>query len=204
MVALSAGWTVGLFADGAYMDEYWRIEHGASYQDVLASGAGSAAYSDASMLQFRQNTFVDTERTLGYMEKGQVYCAAPVTGQAFSNSPLYYAVGMNCCDQRSNFRCGQADPNTLSAMVVNDPDSDAQYQTAIRVLESVYSLQPSGAKRITVRFLSDVGGHQGDLWHAAFLSLFVASIVGGFLFIVAGVLLRNSVSKWPVQYEDSF
>lgn len=200
MAALCAGWTVGLLVDYAYMDEYWRLARGSTHQNVMASGLGAVTYSDASVLEFQSGTFIDTERTLGYMEHGQVYCVAPVTGQAFSTSPLYYAVGRNCCDQRSNFRCSKAEPSAgkvLTAVVLSKGESDP-YKTAIRMLGSVYGLQEKeGDDRISLKFLSDVDDYVGDLWHSAFISIICASMFYGFICVILVVLLRNRLKDRP-------
>lgn len=200
MASLGAGWMVGLLADYSYMDEYWRLARGSTHQNVMASGLGAVTYSDASVLEFRSGTFIDTERSLGYMEHGQVYCVAPVTGQAFSSSPLYYAVGLNCCDQRSNFRCSKAEPGAgkvLTAVVLSKGESDP-YQTAIRMLGSVYNLQEKeGDARISLKFLSDVDDHVGDLWHGAFISIICASMCHGFICVILVVFLRNRLKDRP-------
>lgn len=198
MAALATGWTVGLLADYSYMDEYWRLAHGASHSNVAASGLGAAAYSDSSKVEFETGTFIDTERTLGYMEEGDVYCVAPVTGQSFSDTPLYYAVGVNCCDQRSNFQCSQAQPSAgkkLSAIVLGKGE-DEPFQMAIRMSSSVYNMK-LGKQRIALKFFSDVDAYQGDLWHGAFISLICASVLHGFICVLTAFLLRNLLKDAP-------
>lgn len=201
LTSLAAGWMVGLLADYSYMDEYYRLVHGGAHQSVVASGTGATSYSDASVLRFQEGTFIDTERTLGYMVQGQVYCVAPVTGQTFSDDLMYYAIGENCCEQRSDFHCSKAEPQkgqVLAAVVLNDEGGDDHYQTAIRMLSSVYNMKYTGKRKI-LKVLSDINAYEGDLWDGALISIICSSILYGLICIMTALFLRNVLKDKPPQ-----
>lgn len=205
LAALAGGWMMGLLADIAYMDEYWRLSHGAVHKDVTASGANVAAYADASVLEFAPGTFIDTDRTIGYMEQGEVYCIAPVTGQTSSDSPMYYAAGEDCCSQRGDFKCAEAKPKdgqVLKAIVLQNDEANP-YLTAIRMSKSVYNLK-LGNSRIPLKFVEDTDRYINDYWHAAFITIMICAIFQGFVCIVTGVVLRNLVKEehtgWRVEF----
>jgi hypothetical protein len=203
LAALAAGWTIGLLADFSYMDEYYRLAAGARHGDVAASGAGTSQHQNASVLEFQQGTFIDTERTLGFMEHGKVYCVAPVTGQAFTDTPMYYAVGKDCCEQRSNFRCSKAEPEKGKRLtaVAADKDDEPHYRTAIRMASSVYDEKPA-AKKMILKFVSNADDYLSDLWHGAFISLLCASILYAFVCGMTALFLRGVLRSKPS--EDSF
>lgn len=203
LVSIVAGDMWGILVHKHYMDEYWRLNHGASHTNVIASGKGVVAFPDASTLDFQTGTFVDTSRTLGYMEFGEVYCVAPVTGEAFSASPVYYAVGKNCCNQRDNFKCGKtgltSGSNTMKALVITE--DIGKYQTAIRMMGSVYGMTTRGQNRIFVNFLEDVTGYQGNLVVSAFTYASAGCLIWAIGCIGVGIFSKDIFFKDRIRVE---
>jgi hypothetical protein len=194
---LAAGWLVGILADSAYMDEYWRLINGATVKDVMPGAVPTDAMKSATVLWFQPGTMIDTEQTIGYMEKGEVYCVAPVTGQTSTPSPVYYAAGENCCDSRSNYDCSKANPDpeqSQKAIVLDTKEDDDPYLTAIKMSASVYNMNPA-KDRIPLVFTDDTDGYINDYWHKAFIMIVCLSIFQGFVCIVTGFVVRNLVRK---------
>merc|ERR1719253_1607017 len=105
LTACCIGSSIGLFIYDSYGVTFWQLQGGAEYEHVSPASKGSN-FADAQVLHFMPDAFVDTERTLGYMEAGTVYCVAPVAAAKFSSAPQFWAAGKNCCDMRGNFKCG--------------------------------------------------------------------------------------------------
>jgi len=194
--ALAAGWLVGIIADEAYMDEYWRLTDGSTAKEIMPGAIPTETIKSATVLEFQPGTLIDTEQTIGYMEKGEVYCVAPVTGQTSTNNPVYYAAGENCCDSRSNYDCSEAssDPEKSRKAIVLKPEDDDPYLTAIKMSASVYNTNPV-QDRMALVFTDDPDGYINDYWHKAFIMIVCLSIFQGFVCIVTGFVIRNLVRK---------
>eukprot|EP00435_Cladocopium_sp_Y103_P009680 s1103_g2.t1 len=96
-----------------------------SYTNVAAA-QDDAAFPDAYMFLFTEDTRLDIQRAVGYKSRwtGKVYCVAPLVDTTMSAvEPIYYwAIGEDCCEARSDFHCGDAqDPSTRSGLVALKP-----------------------------------------------------------------------------------
>lgn len=108
LMALVAGAVTGLYAYEAYGQSFLAITLGRSYDNVLASFPG-AAYSDGGQFRFASSSTVDTSKALGYRDI-QTYCVAPIVdaGSAQLRRVSFWAVGIDCCGWRGDFRCNDA------------------------------------------------------------------------------------------------
>ena len=80
----------------------------------------AAAHADAGKLLFSLDTKVDTSRTVGFRSR-HVYCVAPIADYATTSTIQYWAVGVDCCQGRSQFACGDVtDSKARSGLVVFD------------------------------------------------------------------------------------
>lgn len=105
---------------------YWRYKDLRPYTNV-AGGQNGAAFADASMFLWTEDTRLDALRSVGFRSKftGQVYCVAPIVDGTMSDTaPIsYYAVGENCCNARAEFHCGDStDATVRSALVLLEPE----------------------------------------------------------------------------------
>lgn len=196
LTATCVGTSLGVYLYDTYASTYWQLEDGAEYQQVSPSSNGSN-YADATTLSFSPDAFVDNTRTLGYMEAGVVYCVAPVTSQKFSSAPQYWAAGKDCCDQRANFRCGDAaNPLAKSGVAIQDDDLLAKYKTAIRMAEAVYQLDPTATGRVALSWTASAGSSlKEDLWASCLNLLFLSSGMYLVCSAAAALLLRKSVQR---------
>lgn len=199
IAAACVGTSVGVYFYDTYASTYWQLQDGAEYKGLSPSSKASD-HADATILSFTPDTFVDTMRTLGYMEAGVVYCVAPVASPKFSNAPQYWAAGKDCCDQRANFRCGAVsnidNVQGKTGVLIKDESDREKYKTAIRMAEAVFNLSPTETGRFALAWTgtSDTN-FKDDLWSRCHNLFFISS--GMYLaFSVAAVfLLRTSVVK---------
>mmetsp|Transcript_86794 Transcript_86794/g.273932 ORF Transcript_86794/g.273932 Transcript_86794/m.273932 type:complete len:294 (+) Transcript_86794:103-984(+) len=193
LVSLGAAVAVGLCTEHSYMKEYWRLDNGALYKHVNPDDPG-ASHTDATMLEFRQGTFVDVQRSVGYVRAGTVYCVAPVTSRLDETSAQYWAVGIDCCRWRGGFTCDDAeDPEGLSG--VPQVDSDGVFQAAVRMAESVYEFSPLQATPVFVKWRSDPVTYKDGLWTSAAIVVVVSSAVHLFLFSLCGFLAAKCLPR---------
>lgn len=186
LFALIAGFIMGLLADYTYMDEYNRLKNGAVYHNI--DPATPKLHQDAAVITFEPGAIIDTDRTVGYQEAGEVYCVAPVSSSGDLTSPAFFAAGTDCCGKRSHFDCSEVDVGGMLKGIVLKKD-DA-WDTAIRMDGSVYSLKLP-EKRTAVKVVKDADRYINDLWDRAFIYLVMCCCMQGFLCIVTGIVLRN-------------
>lgn len=192
---------VGSVTYDTYMQSYFRLDSGATYDGVSPSEP-SSTHADASVIVFQEDAFVDAQRSVGYMREGVSYCVAPIATQTFSASPQYWAVGKDCCEARGEFWCGDAPhPSAHSGVVVpkGDPVSPGMhYSTAIRMAQEVYSLEPASEGEHFPLFLTwsnDAVRYKDDLWTSAVTFMLVGSLLHLTASILSAQLLTRSLPK---------
>lgn len=91
--------------------EHWGLfllaVSGRTYKDVSAS-APAVAHLDAGQIWFDDKAIIDDNSAIGYKEFRYTYCVAPVLGAPSQNDVQFWAVGLDCCDDRGGFRCDDA------------------------------------------------------------------------------------------------
>lgn len=120
-----AALVIGFFLYYRNLIYYWNYNEMRSYTNVAAA-QDDAAFPDAYMFLFTEDTRLDIQRAVGYKSRwtGKVYCVAPLVDTTMSAvEPIYYwAIGEDCCEARSDFHCGDAqDPSTRSGLVALKP-----------------------------------------------------------------------------------
>mmetsp|Transcript_62266 Transcript_62266/g.181905 ORF Transcript_62266/g.181905 Transcript_62266/m.181905 type:complete len:293 (-) Transcript_62266:95-973(-) len=193
LASLGVAVPIGIFIENGYMKEYWRLDNGAVYRQMNPFDPG-ASHSDATVLDFSEGTFIDVQRSVGYMKAGTVYCVAPVTSRASEITVQYWAVGLNCCGQRGSFACGDAEnPDALSGLAI--VDGDGSFKTAVRMAESVYDLAQSKTAPVLVKWTSDAVAYKDGLWTSAALLVAMTSVIHLVLSTLAGFVSMRYVSK---------
>lgn len=157
--ATLAALVIGFFVYYRNLVYYWKYQEMRSYTNVAAA-QDDAAFPDASMFLFTEDTRLDTQRAVGYQSRwtGQVYCVAPLVDTTMSTvAPIYYwAIGEDCCEARAAFQCGDAqDPSTRSGLVALNPSDIVRpfmrwavqgspyerFEKAVRLEEATYVTQ---------------------------------------------------------------
>jgi len=180
LLGVALGSVVGLTADSLYLDRFHRLGRGASYEGVLAT-ANATAYQDAAALVFAEGVGVDTGSTVGYMEDGMVYCAAPISaaGDDGASGALvqFWAVGLECCAARGNFQCNDVgDAAARSGSVLEVPTEAAHgFRQAIRMMPAVHGLT-SDPDALLVHWVASPAAYRESLRESGALLLFGAML----------------------------
>jgi len=158
------------FLAGAYVYYKFTI-YSFSYADLrvytnVQATQPSDAFQDSGMVQFSPTSHVDTTRAVGFQSHenaGRVFCIAPVMEQGMSldQEVGFWAVGTDCCAQRSSFECGWAtDPEAHSGVILLKDEliapqalgwllnllSDrpwSEYEHALRQQNAVFGTRPA-------------------------------------------------------------
>lgn len=92
--------------------EHWGLfllaASGRIYKDVSAA-TPAVAHLDAGQIWFDDKAVVDDSSAIGYKEHRFTYCVAPILGTPHQKEVQYWAVGLDCCDDRGGFRCDDAE-----------------------------------------------------------------------------------------------
>lgn len=141
------GLVVGISAYYRSMRYYWMHDEMRTYTNVAAA-QHSDEFIDASMFLFTADTRLDTTRSAGLQSRwsGQTYCVSPIVDSSMNaGDPIYYwAVGVNCCNRRSNFQCDDArDVGTRSGLVVLELGDMADFEQAVSLEKSWYFTSPA-------------------------------------------------------------
>eukprot|EP00746_Dinoflagellata_sp_MGD_P164975 gnl/MRDRNA2_/MRDRNA2_93983_c0_seq1.p1 gnl/MRDRNA2_/MRDRNA2_93983_c0~~gnl/MRDRNA2_/MRDRNA2_93983_c0_seq1.p1 ORF type:complete len:306 (-),score=36.33 gnl/MRDRNA2_/MRDRNA2_93983_c0_seq1:74-991(-) len=196
---------IGLQANKKYLDEYWRLQHGNTYSNVLPSEP-AMSHDDASVLIFTEGTILDTNRASGYQTPGRIHCVAPILNALdFDGLVEYWAVGTNCCHARGDFTCNDAlDPNARSGVVLgiypgpvrttspptslsvdhadatvllrSNEDLATEWVPAIRAAEATFGVV-AAERALLVRWSADPSQQEFNLLKAALILLIGAVFV---------------------------
>jgi len=109
-----AGVCIGIKNYHQFYAPWQMASTGRTYYNVPAD-AKASAMGDAGEVHFISDVTLDDTRSLGLSVGGKTYCAAPVLGRRLSVAPhsrgpvvQFWAVGIDCCNSRNNFRCDSA------------------------------------------------------------------------------------------------
>lgn len=91
---------------------FWMGRNRASHSNVKPSES-ALAYTDANTISFTKGARVDTLRSFGLRgldSGGYIFCVAPVMDRTLAEhrEVHFWAVGRDCCEPLSGFRCGDA------------------------------------------------------------------------------------------------
>lgn len=183
------GTLVGLWAYHRIAAQYWLIEEGRTYTNVLP-GEPAISHADAGTLIFSTDSRVDLGRVVGYKTEGTVYCVAPIlkAGDAGMSALVsraeYWAAGTDCCNARSGFSCGQAwdhearagfaKPESISTTSALFPGSREQYLRAAKEAAGVYGLV-LGEEPLFVDWVGDINVERDLKWHNIIFFVLAAS-----------------------------
>jgi len=192
LFAVIAGVAIGLYTYHSSYFYYWSINAGNSYDNVQPIQVidDPLSYPDASIFTYSQDTKLQLDKALGLHGVDRVYCVVPVTDGSdvdANNVIQYFAVGMDCCNDRASFRCDSASDNTAFTGVVV-PDQDAvvfgstneQYRNAITQATAVYDLSVSDNPTL-VRWAKDASVIQSEYLREGILTCLYGGCV--FLFV---------------------
>lgn len=187
-----AGTPVGLLVWDAYVEEYMRLDGGATYRKLSPADPVSS-HADATMVEFASGSYVDRDNSVGYMRAGTIYCAAPIVpSSGIGHSPVEnWAVGVNCCDQRGGFRCGEVgNPDARGGILV---DNNLTYYTnAARMAASVFGLPEGSGDFAFVKWVEHIDAYERDLLVSG-----VALVASASMLYLAATLMGN---RWRANF----
>lgn len=182
--ATIVGTMLGFFCYFHYLAYYWKYQEMRTYTNV-AGAQSTAAFGDASMFLFTEDTQVDPSRAVGFKSKwsGSTFCAAPIIDSTMNQGAdiHFWAVGEGCCNARGHFKCDDAgDFSTRSGLVVLEPADivrpfmkwavrDAAYpkfKDAIALSEAQYLVRAS-PEPMLVRWTKEPIAMKDSFWWSA-------------------------------------
>lgn len=175
LVSVAIAVPVGIFIQSNHMEEFWRLDYGASYQQVDPYDPGNTR-SDAVIMQFTEGTYIDVQKTIGYMKRGTVYCVAPVSGLEQTTKPQYWVAGLNCCGARGDFECDSVYEEQAHSGVVLNEYSD-EYRTAVSMAQSVYGLQGPASPPVFLHWTPDPEAYKDKEYIRSAWYVLIASVV---------------------------
>eukprot|EP00450_Noctiluca_scintillans_P024687 CAMPEP_0194526086 /NCGR_PEP_ID=MMETSP0253-20130528/61797_1 /TAXON_ID=2966 /ORGANISM="Noctiluca scintillans" /LENGTH=302 /DNA_ID=CAMNT_0039370879 /DNA_START=65 /DNA_END=973 /DNA_ORIENTATION=- len=195
MVACVAALTAVLCAHFVWIRQYRHIANGAIYYNTVPTDT-AAAKNDATGLNFVKGARVDTSMTFGYLDgisgNSDVYCVAPITngGQTAIN---FWAVGINCCSERSAFECGDMDDqDAKGGITIPGSPFDTPEAYKIAVSAAAYTFNVTAANNyLLVKWVSSTKSHIYKLWHRTLVMCLIFSGVYLFLSCGVGLILSN-------------
>lgn len=198
LFAVVFGVLAGLYNYEAHMGPYWNYDESREYTNVLPSEP-AASFMDAGKIQFANAARVDTTESVGY-KHGDTYCVAPIKDANSGSRVEFWAVCVNQCGGRRDFRCDDAsDPAARGAVTLSDhstfmPGQMEYFKRAVKEAEASFDLV-SSSEPMFVRWLKDPDTYQKDMFDAGtghfVLFLFVYFVFNGVLAMQANYLLNR-------------
>jgi len=140
------------------LGSYHQLQHGYNFSGIDPSLSLPQEYAnfEAAVVSFVADTFVDDLRTIGFFSDGSTYCVAPVARHGVpEDNVVFWAVGIDCCEARTNFDCGTSRTLGSTTAMVYASDSDPLFRRAIEVSGSIYGTTNSSEGPHLVRFVND-------------------------------------------------
>jgi len=194
LVALGTAAAVGLFTYSEFLGKYWDSRDSHAYANVLPS-EDAAGYADAGKLVFAEEARLDVSRALGYKDVN-VYCVAPILDDAPAKEVQFWAVGVDCCEQRGFFDCDDAwDSDAKSGVVVSPLRHwHTQYALAVQQAEHTFELA-SAPEPVFVRWVVDPDRLTRNYFRFGMGILIVATVAHGVASCVVAYALQVEPSK---------
>lgn len=197
LVAVTISCSIGLFIDGRFLHGFRELDRGPEYTGVSPLQSARATH-DAGVLHFVNDSFVDDRRTLGYVSLGSIFCIAPVGLQGeYSSTVEYWAVGIDCCEKRTNFDCGSSRELEAVTAVV-EPHSSAleSYARAIVQAESIYNITSSEHAQM-MHFTSNPSEVSDGYWDQAMSIAMISGMLHLVFSALAGVMILRLSPQPP-------
>jgi len=195
-----AAFIVSLVVYVHFLDPYHTLGMGATYLDMLPSQSAQGA-SDATAIVFADKTSIDTSRTFGYVDArnpgSTVYCVAPVSNPWTEREPVvqFFAAGIDCCNKRSAFGCGQGGTGTRGAlMIAREETAAAGYKAAVEGAAAAYGLQPANGY-LLLNMVQDPMAFRSAKLDSAIKLLLIYIFVYLVISCMVGYMVHNAAKK---------
>lgn len=192
-----AGVVLGMFNYHYHYANYWAYAENAEYSNVLPS-EDAAAHADAGKIIFSADAKIDMNKILGYKSK-RVFCVAPIVDYA-TTKINYWAAGVDCCGQRSDFACDDAyNTKARSGVVLLDnrgvfPEEHKYFKLAAEQATAAYGLEMAD-EPLFVRWVANPDLVQDAYFSSGFGYLVLFTIIGAVVAVLVGALVQVSSRK---------
>uniref|UniRef100_A0A7S1F1X9 Uncharacterized protein n=1 Tax=Noctiluca scintillans TaxID=2966 RepID=A0A7S1F1X9_NOCSC len=143
-VAASAGMYLGRVNYVVNARPYWDVHSLNFYHSVDPSTYRGNQLMDSGKIEFTQDAYIDTTRTMGFTNN-DIYCVAPITSPSRTDNTYdFWAVGINCCPGATtqDFRCGEySNTEAHSGLRLMREADRAYYRLAVQQAEVSYHIQ---------------------------------------------------------------
>mmetsp|Transcript_4663 Transcript_4663/g.10299 ORF Transcript_4663/g.10299 Transcript_4663/m.10299 type:complete len:295 (+) Transcript_4663:105-989(+) len=119
----------------------WEMSTLQRYTRVDPAVAQGRSMVDAGVVEFVNGTHLDHSRSMGF-KNVDMYCVVPIVAPAAHTLTDFWAVGMNCCGDGSDFECGDTKkPGTLGGLRVLEDEHSPFYDLAVEQAEGKYGVE---------------------------------------------------------------
>lgn len=198
-----AGPMVGHHIFVTEMSSYWMHQSGVTYKNVAPSRSPDA-YQDAGIIDFSASARLDLQHVLGSRPFGgsSTYCVAPIVDPAQPSAVHFFAAGVDCCEPRRSFLCGDATMASARTGVVLPAHSSSynaarwqHFRVAAEQLAEVHGWHLP-ERPIFVRWFEDAEAVQSDLLHKGLVEAFIQSFVGLCVSTIVAMWLHWSMTYY--------
>lgn len=198
---------IGLYIDDSCLDDYFRLSEGAEYAQVSPDMKGES-YADAKIITFVEQSFIDSDNSIGYMQEGVVYCVAPIASRSTvlmqaghfqgnaTRSVGFWAIGLDCCSARGGFTCDDATNLDAHSALVYD-EKEEGFDQALRMQGAANNLiADDGAK--FVRWVNDASELKSDFLSDGVTIACFASIIDCVMLVSIALAFASRIPKGGV------
>lgn len=207
-LAVVAAWYIGHDIFNKYSLPYYMVKDLKVLGHLDASKERGQNVMDAGIIYFADGNKIDMLRSW-HFKSDSTYCVAPIIkGAQGSATPEtqsfdFWAVGKDCCStSASDFRCGAySNPLARSAIRVLGAEDSKMYRLAVEQAETLYGIM--AAHPIFVEWSQDPL-EVVNSWNAKGFSLYVISVIAGFVVSLLGVSVASCKYAWLGRAESVY
>jgi hypothetical protein len=159
LLAWTLGFQLGNYNYYLYMRPFYDIGGLNTYPQVDPSKFRGQQLMDAGRIVFTKDARLDVRRSMGFKNQ-DTYCVAPITvgneNVTFKVLPSYdfWAVGLNCCGDKGDFKCGEYNnPNAHAGLRLMRDDQRDFFRLAVQQAEAAFNIK--SVHPVFVHFMQD-------------------------------------------------
>lgn len=188
LLAVIFGTTTGTGIYSKYSKQYLEIMDLKVSRNVDVGQVAGRNIMDSGILIFTSGNRYDDRKSWHFMNKGHLYCAAPIVSNdkpPVGMSYDFWAVGKDCCSvSGSDFRCGSwGTARAKSGIRVTNTGDLGFYSLAVQQAESLYNIR--AANPIFLTWSADAELEVNSWAQQAFKAFLVSATFGFICFSFA-------------------
>ncbi|CAD7925273.1 unnamed protein product [Amoebophrya sp. A25] len=210
------GSCIGLILTQGYFYSYQAFLDRMQYVKIHADHPASGLH-DAAGITFETDVGPDLSMVVGLKSGGTTYCVAPIIkkGTPPSSQPpvQFWAVGIDCCEYRYKFQCGDVSSSTArGGVVIHDYSAEIMellpmnspekfYRKALDVATSLYPVSTDSKEAILLSWTENATDDSG-IWYEGFYNAMAASFCFVFFIFPVAFILSSQHQMAEIQAED--